>query len=1178
MGSSVADDPYRLSFATPAAGPTETMRPFTTTRDGARNRSHLPRKTDKLSVLLGTTGKAGGDVQEIAAWLKQLGLGQYAQRFAEHEIDASLLPDLTDHDLRDIGIPLGPRRKILAAVREGLAAPESFAALEAPKTSEAAERRQITVMFADLVGSTELSVRMDPEDLRDVISSYQKCVMATVHRFGGFVARYMGDGVLIYFGYPEAHEDDPDRAVRAGLEVIAAVSALAAPVLLQVRIGIATGVVIVGDLIGSDDHRECDVVGKTPNLAARLQAIAAPNMVVIADGTRKLLGNLFELQDLGTKDLKGIDGEGRAWAVLRPSSVASRFEALHAGALTPLVGREEELELLLRRWSRAKNGEGQVVLLSGEAGIGKSRLTFALLQQLAREPHMRLRYVCSPQHTDSALYPIICQLMRAAGMEDDDSPQAKLDKLDMLLAQTSTSRQDASLLAEVLSLPNDGRYPLLEVEPQLRRQKTLQALCSQLKSLARINPVLIIFEDAHWTDPTSLELFGRLVDLIVSRRVLMIVTYRAEFSPPWIGRSHVTAVTLNRLARRDIESVIAGLLGSRSLTTRIREDIIDRADGIPLFVEEMTKAVLDAEGDGEAQRILPGQATSVAVPASLQASLMSRLDRLGRAKDLAQVGAAIGREFPHMLLAAVLAKPEPELNADLDRLVAAGLLFRQGTPPHATYLFKHALVQDAAYSTLLREPRRALHARIAEILESQFAELAESQPELLARHYTKADLTEKSAHLWGKAGQRSQEHSALVEAAEQLGQALSQFETLDSTPELRHEQIVLQVALVNTLMHVKGYGAAETKAAVDRVRALIEQAERLGESLDDTSLLLSALFGQWIVNFIGFDGDVARQLAARFLALGERDGTAVPLIVGHRTMGSTLAMIGDIVEARAHYDGALALYRPAEHRRLMTRFGQDLRVTCLAFRSMAMWLLGYPEAALRDADCALAEARQIEHAATLMFTLNFPIIINTYCGDYDAANDHINELAALAKDKGAPFRKAEGVLRRGYVLTLTGKAAAAVEMVSTGIGLWRSAGSTIFTPEQEFMLAIAHADSGQFDEARVCIGKAMAAMQATKERWCEAEANRVAGEIVLKSPKPDVAKAQEYFERALAVARAQQAKSWELRAATSMARLLSDQGKRRTARDLLAPIYAWFTEGFDTSDLRKAKALLGELR
>ncbi len=789
-----------------------------------------------------------------------------------------------------------------------------------------------------------------------------------------------------------------------------------------------------------------------------------------------------------------------------------------------------------------------------------------------------LRYFCSPQHTDSALYPVIGQMMRAAGFAHDDSPQAKADKLDALLAQSSTSSQDAALFAEMLSLPNDGRYPPVEVEPQLRRQKTLEALGSQVEGLARINPVLMIFEDAHWTDPTSLEFLTRVVDLAVSHRFLVLVTFRPEFSPPWTGRPHVTALTLNRLRRRDVDSLIEGVVGNRSLPAGIRQDIIERTDGIPLFVEEMTKAVLDAEGESEAQRAVLEESTPVgAVPASLQASLMSRLDRLGSAKEVAQVGAAIGREFPHMLLAALVRKPEAELDADLDRLVAAGLLFRQGTPPHASYLFKHALVQDAAYSTLLREPKRVLHARIAEILESQFAEIAESQPELLARHYTKANLIEKSARLWGKAGQRSQERSALIEAAEQLSQALAQIATLSSTPDLRREQIILQIALLNTLMHVKGYSAPETKAAVAQVRALIEQAERLGESPDDLSLLLSALFGQWIVNFISFNGDVARELAVRLLAFGEKEGTAVPLMVGHRTMASTLAFMGDLVEARAHYNEALALYRPAEHRRLMTRFGQDLRVTCLAFRSMDLWLLGYPEAALKDADCALMEARQIEHAATLMFTLNFPILINTYCGNYDAANERIKELVVLAEEKGAPFRKAEGVLRRGYVLTLTGKATKAVEMVTSGIDLWRSAGSTIFTPEHEFMLAIAYADSGQFDQAWRCIGEAMTAMQATKERWCEAEAHRVAGEIAFKSPQPDVAKAQAYFEHSLTVARAQQARSWELRAAMSLARLLTDQGKRQTAHDLLAPIYDWFTEGFDTSDLLKAKALLDEL-
>ena len=513
---------------------------------------------------------------------------------------------------------------------------------------------------------------------------------------------------------------------------------------------------MVGDLIGSGEAQERGIVGETPNLAARLQALAEPNMVVIADGTRRLLGNLFELEDLGAKDLKGIAGPVRAWAALRASSAEGHFEALHTTGLTALVGREEELELLLRRWSRAKTGEGQVVLLSGEGGIGKSRLTAALLERLATEPHTRLRYFCSPQHTDSALYPIIGQMERAAGLGYDDKPQARLDKLDAVLAQTSTSPEDAALFAEMLSLPNDGRYPALALTPEQRRQRTLEALTSQLAGLASQQPVLMIFEDAHWIDPTSLEVFGRTVDRIKTLPVLLIVTFRPEFNPPWVGQSHVTSVTLNRLGEREAAAIIARLVGNKELPADVMAEIVERTDGIPLFVEEMTKAVLEAESEGEARRTAAAvPSPALAVPASLHASLMARLDRLGPAKEVAQIGAAIGREFSHALLAAVARKPEAELRSALDRLIAAGLLFRQGVPPHATYLFKHALVQDAAYGTLLREPRRALHARIAETLESQFAEIAENQPELLARHCTEAGLIEKAAGLWGKAGQRS---------------------------------------------------------------------------------------------------------------------------------------------------------------------------------------------------------------------------------------------------------------------------------------------------------------------------------------------------------------------------------------------------------------------------------------
>ena len=866
----------------------------------------------------------------------------------------------------------------------------------------------------------------------------------------------------------------------------------------------------------------------------------------------------------------------RVWAALRASLVESRFEALHASGLTALVGREEELELLLRRWGRAKTGEGQVALLSGEPGIGKSRLTAALLERLAAEPHTRLRYFCSPQHTDSALYPIISQMERAAGLAHDDTPQAKLNKLDAVLAQTATSAQDAALFAEMLSLPNDGRYPALDLAPEQRRQRTLEALTTQMEVLTRQSPVLMVFEDAHWIDPTSLEALGRAVDRIRTLGVLLIVTYRPEFEPQWVGRPYVTALTLNRLAEREIAAMIDGVVGNKELPADVMAEIVERTDGIPLFVEEMTKAVLEAESEGDARRtaaMVPSPA--LAVPASLHASLMARLDRLGPAKEIAQIGAAIGREFSHALLAAVARKPEAELGSALDRLIAAGLLFRQGVPPHATYLFKHALVQDAAYGTLLREPRRALHTRIAETLESQFADIAENQPELLARHCTEAGLIEKAIDLWGKAGQRSVERSAWVEAEAQLTRAIAQIAVLPTTPALRREEINLQVWLITSLTHVKGPAAPETKAAVEQAHLLIQQAEALGEPLENSLLLFSVLSGFWGANLVAFNGDAVRALAAQYLALAEKQGAR--LISGHHLMGMSLLFTGDLAEGRAHFDQALALYDPMEHRPLAARFRGDLRVAGLSFRSWALWMLGYPEAALADADHALKDAREIGEAVTLMHALGPCEWPRIHCGNYATANVEADELIALADEKGALYWKACGMLWRGCLFTLTGKASDAVHMITSGIIALRSTGATWWLPWHLSNLAWAYAKLGQFDDAWRCIGEAMTAVETTKEKWCEAEINRTAGEIALMSPEPDAAKAEAYFERALAVARAQQAKSWELRAAMSLARLWRDQGKRDEARELLAPVYGWFTEGFDTLDLKEAKASLDEL-
>jgi predicted ATPase len=849
---------------------------------------------------------------------------------------------------------------------------------------------------------------------------------------------------------------------------------------------------------------------------------------------------------------------------------------MHATGLTELVGREEELELLLRRWSKTKTGEAQVVLLSGEPGIGKSRLTAALLERITAEPHTRLRYFCSPQRTDSALFPIIGQMERAAGFTQADTGQVKLDKLDAVLALASTSKQDAALFADMLSLRNDGRYPTLELTPEQRRQKTLEALTAQMEALSRSNPILMIFEDVHWIDPTSLEALGRTVDRLRTLGVLLIVTYRPEFEPPWIGRPYVTALTLNRLGEREIAAMIDRVTGNKALPESIRQDIIERTDGVPLFVEEMTKAVLEAESEGEAQRTTAAvPSPALAVPASLHASLMARLDRLGPAKEVAQIGSAIGREFSHALLASVVNKPETELGSALDRLIGAGLLFRQGVPPHAAYLFKHALVQDAAYGTLLREPRRALHARIAETLETQFTEIAENQPEILARHCTEAGQIEKAVGLWGKAGQRSLARSALVEAVEQLMRALAQIAQLPSTPALRRHQIEFQVALITPLYHVKGAAAPETIAAGQKAQLLIERAEALNEPIEDPLLLLSALYGSWLATVNAFDGDALRKLATQVLALAEKQGTTVPLLVGHRLMGVSLLVTGSIAEARAHLEQAFALYEPTQHRPLAMRFGQDIGVATQCFRSKALWYLGFPEAAVRDADHALNDARELGQAATLIYALFFASFVPIFCGHYTAADAQLGELAALADEKGSLFWKSHCMSLHGSLVS-SGEPAEAVRMITTGTKAWRSTGATFLMPFYVSNLATAYAELGQFDDAWRCIGEAETAVETTKYTWYEAEVNRIAGKIELLSPT-DAAKAEAYFERSLTVARQQQAKSWELRASMSLARLWRDPGKTQQARELLAPVYGWFTEGFDTLDLKEANALLDEL-
>jgi class 3 adenylate cyclase/predicted ATPase len=1111
-------------------------------------------------------------MRQVSDWLAALGLAQYAECFAENDIDFAVLRDLTDQDLEKIGVlSLGHRRKILRAIAElaGVPAPQHVSAEAKPH--DAAERRQVTVMFTDLVGSTALSARMDPEDLRVVIGAYHKCVADTVARFEGFLAKYMGDGVLVYFGYPQAHEDDAERAVRAGLALIDDVASLTSNEPLKVRVGVATGLVVVGDLVGSGEAQERGIVGETPNLAARLQAIAEPNMLVIADSTRRLLGNLFELQDLGQSELKGVIGQVRTWAALRTSSVESRFEALHASTLTALVGREEELELLMRRWSRAKTGEGQVVLLSGEPGIGKSRLTAELMERLAPEPHTRLRYFCSPQHADSALYPIIGQMERAAGFEREDTPQAKLEKLTSLLDSSSAPANDMQLLSELLSISTGDCYAPLNLSPQLKKQKTFEALVRQLQTLSRNWPVLVIYEDAQWIDPSSLELLDMIVDRVAILPVLLIITFRPEFQPPWTGQADVSTINLSRLRRREGAELIGRVAGNIALPGDIVAEIVERTDGIPLFVEELTKAVLEAglHLQDSARSVSTAPRAAFAVPMTLQASLMARLDRLGpAARETAQIGAAIGREFSYELIAAVGDRSEDELRSSLDQLVNAGLVFRRGSPPEATFLFKHALVQDAAYGTLLKGPRQHLHMRIARMVEERLPDRASSHPELVAGHYSQAGLIEQAIEFWNKAGHLAVRRSTMLEAVVHFGNALKLLAGLPESEQRRARELALQLDLAGTLMTVKGWASPQVGDAYSRARELCREGP-------DGSQLANALGGTWAYLLNRADMRGAHQIAAELVALSERRNDRATKLMAHRSLATTCLFRGQFSSVLEQFGWALTFYRWAEHKPPVLA-PYDIRVTCESIRAWALLILGLADQAVEHSRHALAYARELSLPYTLAFALHTNCVFHQLRGDWQELRERSQELVALATEQRFPHFVGTGRCFRGWAKVANGGSIEeAIDEMRRGLAAKRATGAEIKVPYYFCLLADAHRRANRTNEGLVLLSEALSLIDQTDERWFEAEVHRLRGEMLIASGDRDGA--EPCFSRALEIARQQQAKSWELRAAMSMARLWRDQGKRDEARNLLAPIYGWFTEGFDTLDLKQAKALLEEL-
>jgi class 3 adenylate cyclase/tetratricopeptide (TPR) repeat protein len=979
---------------------------------------------------------------DIVVWLRGLGLGKYEAAFRENEITEKVLPNLTAEDLKDLGISIvGHRRTLLDAIAALRAHAENkaptLAAAPAPTSDAtppvaagvepAGERRHVTVMLCDLVGSTSISARLDAEDWRDLVGSYLDAASAAVTEMGGHVAKKLGDGLMALFGYPVAQENDAERAARAALSIQRSLSEInrkntgSGKPALNARIGIETGPVVV-DAAG-------EIYGDAPNTAARVQALADPGTVIITARVQRQIAGLFIAEERGTHELKGVPEPVTLFRLVRASGARRRSGQRH---LTPLVGRDEEIAMLMRRWERARQGDGQLVLIVGEPGLGKSRLIDELRTRLGETPHTWIEWNCSQLLQNTPLHPLADWGRQRYGSADLSAEQ-RLPDLENSLAQIKLDpAENAPLLALLFEIPlPPDRVPAFPPEELRRRQ--LLAMTAAVMASARVQPLVLAVEDLQWTDPTTLDLIRGIAERGALAPLLLLITARPEFRPPWGMRSHHTTISLAPLDRAQVREMVAELSARHALSSQIVDGLAERTGGVPLFIEEVTRLLLER---GE-------QSGTQTIPPTLQQSLMARLDRLGTAREVAQIGSVIGRDFSFGLMRAVAGMEDVVLKQALERLAEADILLVQGLPPESDYRFKHSLILDAAYENLLKSRRQVLHRRIAEILRDQFASRATTEPELLAHHFTRAGLTEAAIEWWGKAGQQSLAKSALSEAAAQLRRALDQIATLPATPALRHEEIELQVALITPLMYLKGYVAPETKAAVERARLLIEQAERLGEPPKDPSLLFSVLYGLWTASHVAFNGNDMRELATQFLALAERQGASVPVMVGHRLVGMSLLQTGSIWQGRAHFDRAITLYNPAEHRQFATRFGVDSRVSILSNRSWAQWILGYPKMALADADRALHDARDIGQPANLMYLvhLGVPLI---FCGKYTEANQLLDEIIALTNERGAIYFNEHGIMFQGCLFAATNKASDAVRVMTPAMTSLQSTGSSLW--------------------------------------------------------------------------------------------------------------------------------------
>jgi len=1111
----------------------------------------------------------------LAEWLRANDLGKFETVFVDNEVDLKTLMILTDADLKELGLGFGPRKRILNAVA-ALRQRDALPAREAARPTEAGsvgERRQLTVMFCDLVGSTAMSTHLDPEELRELIQGYRKACSDVVARYDGHVAQYLGDGLLVYFGWPRAQEDAAERGVRSGLEIVQAVTGIRGAAKLSVRVGLTTGTVVVGEASFGGNAEAKLAVGEAPNLAARLMSLAGPNEVVIGPATRSLLGDVFALTDLGGHSLKGFTEPVPVWRVEGVRRAEGRFDAVHAGKqLTGLVGRDEELALLLDLWKQAREGRGQVALVSGEAGIGKSRLCHALRKGIA-EDHVTLRYQCSPHFANSALHPIIEQLERVAGLPGEDSPEQRLDKLEASLAGSDGIVAEAApLFADLLSLPT-RRYPAVDLSPQRQKEKTLEALVGQIEALSRTQPVLIAFEDLHWVDPTSQAFLDALVETLPRLPVLLVATHRPDYSAPWEHAPCVTNLALGRLQPSNVTRLVNVMTGGRRLPPEVLEEIVSHTDGVPLFIEELTKSVLESGLLREAgdQYTLAGPLPSLAIPTSLRDSLAARLDRLAPVKEIAQIGACIGREFSRQLLHRVADLEPNRLDDALDRLVEAGLISRRETASDVICTFKHALVQDAAYDLLLKTRRQHLHARIAQTLESGSADQVAHPPELLAHHYTQAGDLNNAIPLWRKAGGLAIARVALNEAVAHLQKALRLTIQLPETRERDALEVTIREQLNAAWAGLLGWAGEEIGTNTARIL-------RLAWSQGNTKSLILGLWWMW-TNTIT-QGRIADSLPLAQRLLDECEGTddADLMVFGAAAAMVSHFLLGQLNEADTHADRVMALYDPQRTERLIQLAGHDLKTFAGVYLCQWIWMQGDYARAMEVGNEICAHARTVGHAFNLVWALTYTSYVFAYGREPERLLDRIGLADHLAQEQSLTFFNRVSIPQaRGVGLLRQGNTREAVSLLRRGIEDWQKVGGGVRIPYLKSVLAEALAMEDDLAEALRVIDESIEQIErpAFQERIWLAEVLRTKGWILLRQGRAE--EAEPVLRAAIDCARRQGTKSWELRAAVTLAGLLAAQEKCDAARDVLVPIHAWFEPDVETKDLIEARALLGRL-